>query len=333
MAIDPKPWMVGGGASHSVEVARLLPYATSSGAEGIVEPISLQVQAMQTPGKNVRVAPGAAFIRNRYKGALQQSYVFRNASQTEVTITATGSAGARTDLLVARVLDPQFEGPEPEDPDAFDYSRFEVIEGVPTNTKSAKDLNLSYPAIALARITIPKSTATITNSMVTDLREVALPRRDDVWRPRALVTEDMEVLTGTGPVGEWFPNSGGVQEIYIPEWATRAQIRCQWLSVRYGAGNAYGQMWVEFGPYKGPSERERSTQRYQFDTPAADNVMRANWNVVDDVYIPAALRGTTQHFVPKAAWLGGVRNSVSLDGVSGMSMEVRFLEVADPSTT
>ena len=168
--------------------------------------------------------------------------------------------------------------------------------------------------------------------MITDLREVALPRSLDVWRPRALATPDTETLTAVTN-GEYFPNNGGPQTISIPKWATRALIRCEWLSVRYGPNNAYGQAWVEYGPYAGTSERERSTQKFQFDTPAAGNTSRANWIVVDDVYIPAAYRGTDQMFVPKAQRLGGASNTVQLDGVSGMNMQVRFLEAADPSTS
>lgn len=334
MAIDATPWFVGGGAQHSPEVARLLAYASTSGAEGIVEPASLAVKAQSTPNGTVAVRPGAALILNRYAGGGQQTYVLRNASSTTVTIPATGSGGGRTDAIVARILDPQYEGAAPSDPIAFQYARLDRIASVPSSLKSISQLNLSYPAVLLAKITIPASTGTITNGMITDLREVALPRSLDVWRPRALATPDTETLTAapTG-VGEYFPNNGGPQSIDIPKWATRALIRCEWIGVRYGAGNAYGQAWVEFGPYSAPSERERATQKFQFDTPAANNVSRGNWIVAADVYIPSAYRGTEQLFVPKAQRLGGVERSISLDGMSGMNFQVRFLEAADPSTT
>lgn len=333
MALDLTPWMIGGGAVHSVEVARLLAYASTSGAEGVVEPASLAVKAQSTPNGTVSVRPGAALILNRYAGGTQQTYVLRNPSSTSVTIPATGSTGGRTDAIIARVLDPQYEGAAPADPVTFNYARLERIGSVPGNLTNISQLGLTYPAILLAKITIPASTGTITNAMITDLREVAIPRREDVWRPRALATPDTETLTATGLAGEYFPNNGGPQTIAIPSWATRAQIRCEWLSVRYGAGNAFGEMWVEYGPYKAASERERSTQRYQFDTPAANNVSRDQWTVVDDVYIPAAYRGTEQLFVPKARRLGGVSNSVQMDAKTGMSLQVRFLETADPSTT
>ena len=332
MALDSTPWMVGGGAQHSVEVARLLAYASTSGAEGVVEPKSLAVKAQSTPNDTVAVRPGAALILNRYSGGGQQTYVLRNASSTSVTIPATGSGGGRTDAIIARVLDPQYEGAAPSDPVTFQYAKLTRIASVSASLNSIDQLNLSYPAVLLAKVTIPASTVTITNGMITDLREVALPRSLDVWRPRALASPDTETLVSSAD-GEYFPNNGGPQSISIPKWATRALIRCEWLSVRYGPKNAYGKYWVEYGPYAGTSLRERSTQKFQFDTPEADNSSRANWIAVDDVYIPADYRGTDQMFVPKAQRVGGVSKTIQLDGVSGMNMQIRFLEAADPSTT
>lgn len=322
MALENAPWAVDG-AKHSAAVARTLAYASTSGAEGIVEPADLSVRATQTPSGAVRVAPGGIAILNRAPNGGQQAYTARNVSETLVEVQPTGSGGGRTDYVWAHIIDPEYGGQFPENPQTAQYFFL-------TASASQPEGNGWY---RLARIDIPASTATITQSMITDLREVANPRVHDVWRPRALVTADTETLTVTTEVGEYFPNSGGPQSIYIPEWATRALIRVEWMDVRYGAGNAWGQKWLEFGPYDGPSQRERSTQKYQFDTPAADNVSRANWIVVDDVAIPAAYRGTTQLFVPKARRIGGVTNSIQVDGLSGMNLQVRFLEVADPSTT
>lgn len=333
MAVDPTPWLVGGGAEHSPEVVRQSLYDSTGGAEGVSSVGGLKVLANTTPNGTVRVLPGGGILNNRYAGGAGQSYAVRNASQTSVPIKATGSGSGRVDMVVIRVLDPQYEGSAPPDPNDFQYTRLEVIEGVPAGTKTFRELNRNYPAVELAKVTLPKSTATVTAGMITDLREVAQPKVLDVWRPRPLAVPDVETLKATGEVGEYFPNAGGTQSIDIPEWATRMQVRAEWLQVRYAAGNAYGQCWLEWGPYKAPSERERKSQTFQWDTPAANNVSRANWITVDDLYIPVAFRGTTQLFVQKARRIGGVANSVSLDAVSGVSLQVRFLQVADPSTS
>lgn len=334
MATDPTPWFVGGGAEHSPEVARLLAYAATSGAEGIVEPSSLRVSAQSVPNGTVRALPGAALIRNRYAGGTQQTYALRNATSTDVAIPATGSSGGRTDLIVARVLDPQYEGQAPANPLTFQYARIERINGVPGGTKTAQELSLGYPAVALARVHLPPSTGTVTAGMITDLREVALPRFMDVRRPRPSVAASTELLIAAGVDGEYFPNGGGEQWVDIPEWATRVQISATWMSIRYEAGANFGEMWAEFGPYKRPSTREYSTQRYFWDTNSTGGTYRSNWIVEDDLYIPAALRGTNQCFVMKARHaVAGGAHKTSIDAMSGVCLSLRFLEVADPSSS
>ena len=323
MAVDPVPYVVHG-AKHSADVFRQAYHDLSAGAEGVSLPQSLHVKQTGTPSNQVQVMPGGVVLPNTYSGGAGQSYTGRVASATLVDVPASDSTGAKSYYIIFRVQDPQFGGQAPADPLVGPYS---FLECVPTSA------NVEHPHYRLARVTVPANTATITNAMITDLRDVAMPRSLNVWRPRALVTEDTEGLDVSGEVGEWFPNSGGPQDVFIPAWATRVQIRCEWLAVRYSQGNAWGQMWVEFGPGSAPSERETKTQKFQFDTPAANNVSRANWVVVDDRAIPASYRGTTQKFVPKARRLGGPQGSVQVDGLSGMNLELRFLQVAEPSTT
>ena len=338
MALDKTPWLVGGGAEHSAEVARLLAHVATAGAEGIIGAGSLAVRAQATPGPSVRVAPGAAAILNRYAGGAQQTYVLRNASQTTVPISATGSSGGRTDLVVARILDPQYQGQAPSDPNAFDYSRLEVIEGVPAGTTSAAQLGLSYPAIALARVTLPASTATVTSSMIRDLRAVANPRTEDVWRVRPQVMADGgETLTATREGGEWFPNTGAEQQVFIPEWATRVQMEFTWAGIRYAIGNSWGEMWVEWGPgiggLNGTQDRQYKANPFPWDMVDNSSVYRTNWICLDDMPIPAALRGMTQTFVGKAKILGGTPGMVSVDFRSGVALKLRFLEAPDASSS
>lgn len=337
MATDPTPWFVGGGAEHSPEVARLLAYASTAGSEGIIDPSSLRVSAQAVPGPSVRVFPGAGLILNRYAGGGQQTYALRNPTSTTVAIPATGSSGGRTDVIVARILDPQYEGQPPADPLTFQYARLERINGVPANTKTAKQLNLGYPAIALARVTIPASTGTITAGMITDLRSVANPKVETVLRPRATITAGEESLVATRANGEWFPNAGGEQQIDIPEWATRAQISAEWIMIQEGVGNAFGDCWVEFGPGAGGTggtqDREFATQRYRWNSANTSDTKSNTWKCSDDVYIPAALRGTTQTFVMKArlSTTYPVATRPRITNMSGTELLVRFLQVADPS--
>lgn len=328
MALDPVPYMVGNGAEHSVEIMRSLAYASTSGAEGIVTLTDLRVQALATPGTSIRVSPGSALIRNRYSGGAGQSYALRNATETTVPVTATTSAGGRTDLVVARVLDPQYEGNAPADSNAFDYSRLQVIQGVPSNTKTARDLGLTYPAIALARITIPASTATITNAMITDLRQVAIPRVE-----RRLFAYNLTGATvhATSTTPNYWPEVPEViWNVDVPLWASTANIVATLGGVRVSRSAASGVWWVRLGRPAGYGEGNVNTQhqKWALDFSALPGEeMRESWVAGDDVSVPAALRGTNQPIRILAHQLttGG---PARLDNASSMMVDIEFRETA-----
>ncbi|WGH21366.1 minor tail protein [Arthrobacter phage Emotion] len=325
MALDSVPWFIGGGAEHSPSVARLLGYAATQGATGIIQPKDLIVRALSVPGTAVRIGPGAAVLYNRYPGATSQSYLVRNDSDTNVEIPATGSGSGATRYIIIRIKDPQYSGQAPADVRVGPY-----VEAVQVSSIS----NLAYPFVALAKIVQPASTGTITQAMITDLREVANPREKSFVRPEPIVTGDSGLaLSATGADGELFPNAGGSQTIDIPEWATRAQIRAEWLGVRLPTSAGWGEYWAEFGPYARPSTREYSTQRFNWDADETSAIYRTNWILHDDVYIPADLRGTSQVFYMKGRIVVDKVNKPTLDAKSGVVLSVRFLEVADPSTS
>lgn len=323
MPLRPVPWAIGNGAENSVELARADTFVGSSGATGIVDPTDFQVTELPTPGAAVRVKKGTGVIRSTYPGTFGQSYVVQEQSYTDVPVAATGSSGGATKYVYVLITDTQYGGQTPQSVANGPYNDYAVTTTLPA----------TQPYLLLKKIVQPKSTATITNAMLTDLREVANPKSSDVWRPRPNVASDKEYVTATGADGEWFPNNGGEQTIYIPDWATRVQISATWSGVRYDSGkNAYGEMWVEFGPYLRASTRQYSTQRFMYDTAASANTYRTNWIAEDDKYIPAALRGTDQIFVMKARKTGPDK-AASIDGMSGVSLKVRFLQLADPSTS
>jgi hypothetical protein len=297
-------------------MARRTQWVATQGATGITLPTDLRVVPRAPAGPGVRIMPGGCTMENHYPGAAGESYGVYNDAALDVPVAPTGSASGRTDFLGVRVDDPQFAGSSAN-------QRPVLVAALPS----------TYPFVPLAKITQPANNAVITAAMIQDLRQVANPRTLMATRPKAIVAAGTETLAATGADGEWFPNGGGEQEIFIPSWATRMQIRGEWLQVRYAAGNAFGRCWVEYGPYARPSTRQYSTQQFQWDSAAASNVSRANWFAVDDVAIPAALRGTTQVFVLKARVDASVAagSRPGVDAVSGCNLEVRFFEVADSS--
>lgn len=240
MSWDSVPWFIGGGAQHSPEIARLLAYAATSAAEGVVEPGDLKVSALSVPGASVNIAPGAALIRSRATGGAQQTYVARNPIQDSVSIAAT-SGSKRSDLIVAQIEDPFMAGEpwqDPADPTVGPYVFTRVIPNVPAGTKSLQGISAysGRSAIVLARVDVPASTAAITSAMITDLRSVAQPKnRQEAW-----------VAVGPAGYGNTFATADGVWKTLatvttsaqIPEWATRGLVR---LSVS-GLG-VYGGEW------------------------------------------------------------------------------------------
>ena len=329
MTFDPKPWFIGlEGVKHSAEVARMLAWSATNGASGIITPTDLRVRALNVPGGGVRIAPGGFVVESKYAGASQQSYMGRAPTETTIDIPATGSSGGATRYIVARINDPDYPGGGdiPADPNSATYALPVVVSS----------LSSSRTEIPLAKIKQPANTGTITQSMITDLREVANPRTLPVNRSRPLNLADVETLSRTDPTGERFPDSGGGQNIDIPTWATRAIIETRWLQVNEPSGNAYGAIWVEYGPLdSGGDYREYSTQRFLWNTGASNDSARNTWDVSDDVYIPKALRGTSQVFSMRGYLKEASSNAArpQMDQHSGIVFKVTFLEAADPSDT
>lgn len=249
MSWDSVPWFVGGGAQHSPEVARLLAYAATSGAEGIVTAGDLKVSPLAVPGASVRVAPGAGLIRNRATGGDSQTYVARNPVDDVVAIAATGSGAGRSDLIVAQIEDPFMAGEpwqDPADPTVGPYIFTRVIPNVPAGTTRVQDVPgfSGRSAITLARVDLPASTGTITAAMITDLRNLAMPRQ---WREMMpygnLAYEELPHVNGAW--GDW-PTALKPQ-VRVPEWATDVFMTVNLVGVqRIHNENADGQVRAIF---------------------------------------------------------------------------------------
>src|SRR5699024_4166434 len=291
MAMERVPYLVGGGFEHSAEVMRAMLAASTSGAEGIVNAGDFKVRPLAVPGTSVRVAPGNDLIRNSYGGGQAQTNACRAGSETAVPIEATGSAGSRTGLIVARIDDPTYQGGAC-DPLTFEAARFEVIKGVPASTKTVAGLGLTYPAIALARVKLPASTGTVTSAMITDLRSVALPRVQ-----RHLFTHNLSVeeTDGINPppgeeMGEAWPHV--FWSFPILDWAARVRVRAILGGVRVEerSPNNFGQLFVRFGTV----ENGFSTQYGRWDNSMAGGITRQTFMVADDRTVPTSFRGRSE---------------------------------------
>lgn len=350
MALDPKPWFTSTeGVEHSSEVARSLAFMAVGGKAGIANVGDLRVSAKSTPTGKVNVAPGVAAIISRYPGGSNQAYIARNISQTEVTIKPTSSTGARTDLVVLRIQDLAFEGSTSGNVNDYDFTRLEVIQGVSNSIWSADELNLPYPALALARIRIPASTSAITQAMITDLRKVANPREQSSVIYNAItanenVGNNLKLWSRTPyPRGEWFPNVGGpnnngIYEVDVPSWATQMEIRAEWLSVRMAPKAGWGGVWMSFGPDAGVTSTNPThyTQSVNWDAQEDGSVYRTNFILVDTKAVPYSFRGKPMKFVLRGNRIdpsgGNYPGEVGLDANSALAISFRFLERPDDTS-
>lgn len=246
---DLIPWAVGGGVEHPVELARLLVHIATGAAEGVAETGSLRVEPLPTPGGAVRVMPGAAVLKNRYPGGGEQSYAVRFGTAVDVQINPTTSAGGRTDMIAARIDDPQYSGTVPSVPQDHPHQRIEVIEGVTGSVTSAHQLGLPYPAIALALVTLPASTATVQAEHVTDLRRIAVPKQES-GQNLAFPT-DAETIP-TANYSHWPKNATPVD---IPEWATTALVTADLSGIlATGTGQTVAGIRTYVGPAMQPAD-------------------------------------------------------------------------------
>lgn len=228
MTFTSAPWAVNG-AQTTAALARLATYAFGGGRGGIVKPGDLKVSALGVPGNGLQIAAGGAIVLNRYQATPREAYTVSNPStHTVLAADMPPSTPALSYYLVCVVVgDPEFSQTghpfmpssiDPEDAPTYQYVR-PVIVPCNSDTVTFDQLGLNYPAYALARLAIPASTTTITNAMITDLRELSKARESRV------------VLAGTPTTGQQATSGGFVNtwnsykpSVAIPVWATRVTV-------------------------------------------------------------------------------------------------------------
>lgn len=321
MAMERVPYLVGGGFEHSAEIMRAALATATSGAEGIVRPGDFRVLPMPVPGGSVRIIPGNALLRNTYGGGGSQSYAVRAPEQTELPILATGSSGARSDLIVARVDDPTYAGGE-FDPETFEAAKFEVIRGVPSSTTTAKSLGLPYPAIELARVTLPASTGTVTAGMIKDLRSVALPRT-----LRRLYTIQPTSSVQLPPKARSWANFPRDRfSIAVPGWATHAVINAE-LGSMFINGTA-ANLAIVTGKIRfllGGQATEESWFTHRSNAQG----LRFGTSVADTIVIPANRRGQVALSAAQLISSSDSTASWYMDTYSFSTVDIEFQERAE----
>ncbi|WP_158751396.1 hypothetical protein [Streptomyces bicolor] len=273
MTLQP-PMMVRG-ADHSARAMRLMIRDLARGRQGVAGSEDLKVRPLETPGPGVRVGDGSALIHGArpWQGAYTQS----NIGDTVVEVPPTGPV-ARTDLLVLRIEDPEFEGDR--DPRREEIGYFHLIQGIGSqDTTALREMT----AIPLARITIPRNTATITAGMITDLRRLANPRTERTLRTvHPTTTEEVP-----GKHGQWaaWPKEAA-WDVDVPAWATTATVIVTLSGLRAGAGSVYAELRTRLG--------ERAAKPTVVDDDGT-TTRRSSVTLADTLAVPPTYRGTRQH--------------------------------------
>lgn len=325
MTFDNTAWAIDGATTRSA-LARTAEYAAMSGAAGIVQSGDLKVTQLGVPGNGLLISAGSAIILNGYQGSgTDQAYVASNpTSHTVASGDMPSVSGSTQSYILALVIgDPEFAQTGhpfmgPLDPPDGEEATFQYVRPVMVSC-GASDTTLgavTYPNLPLARITIPASTSTITNAMITDLRKLARPRRQ------------LEIGQGLGdgaahnlPNGSWqrVPNSECVT-VVVPTWATKAKIMGFVEGLRlHASGHGKLQVYIE--------SNNRSGEQTNVDENApgsTDDRRSYNVGAVLDV---SDLRGTTQKFsVRGQANSGGDVGFLKTDANTSAMLSVQFEE-------
>lgn len=319
MAVENIPWMIQGG-KHSAGAGRRVLFEAVGGAEGISSVGDMRVLQQAVATGSIKVTPGSAIMRNRYPGGAGEAYDGKVLTDTTVAIAANGSGSVRHDLVIARIDDWNVAGqqatPATLPTDTVAAFKLAVITGVASTVKKASELNLGYPAIALARIAIPAATSAITQAMIFDLREKAVPRRQRHLHTANLAPGDSDAADVNG---EYWPNVGSfVAE--VPEWATRAKVLVNWYGVKTTAASTRsGGLYARLGAGRADVVNGAQTTWSAAQTPPVIGL-------ADDLAIPSTMRGQSITIAPVVQLNAGSGGYLNADAYTSVVFDIEWLE-------
>lgn len=341
------PYVING-AAHSAALFRRQAQRPATDQVGVSRPGDLKVSQLSAAATGFRIAQGGLSLPSRFPGRGRESYGVENGDAViDVNDVAGTGSSARRDAIVVEILDPNYRPVTHEVAALTNYMEVHVVQGVGAGAKTIDDIATfnNRTAYVLAFINWPESTTAITNAMIQDARSLANPKRSEALyaRPRigADETSAQQFLTGKDSNGgEYFPGGAGSPNTFqvdVPEWATRMVIDASWMTVML-KGNPYGSHWIEFGdeykPHTWPNQRqyEFATQQFGFNAPDSTDIKSTNFLLMDEVPVPAKLRGKRVTFAFKASRRDETQinasNQVSMLWNSGLGCRITFAEAA-----
>jgi hypothetical protein len=302
------------GAEHSAQQFRMMIKDLARDNQGVTTGSDLKVTALATPGGAVQIGDGSAVIAGKVS-PVQGYYNAYNIGSDTVDIAATGST-SRSDMLVLRVEDPEYEGNR--DPAVDPIVFFEVIPNV---SSSATTVPAGYSAIPLARIDIPPSTATITNAMIKDLRQIANPRRERVLETY-YYSGSLTEISGTSSTWRTHPNVI-LANLSIPSWAATAKIVFSAINLRLAGGAVFGAFRFMLGGVE-------AAQEVWIDDNQGNVARRVYVEMAETISLTSpvgsTMRGTTQPVRARMRTDPLNDGTIGVDNRTTFKIDVEFLE-------
>lgn len=324
MTFNFAPWAIDG-ARTAAGLARLASYAGGGGRSGVIRPGDLKVTALAVPGQGLRISSGGAYVLNDYLTSPDESYVISNpASHTVLAASMPSSQPTTTRYLVCVVVgDPEFDQTghpfmpagdlDPIVALTYEYVRVVVLPCSSTDDHF-DDLNKNYPGIALARLEVPANTTTITNAMITDVRELARPRSEQTLLSGRPTSVQQPLNTTTSPGSAWYEWVDFRPSITIPKWATHIQILTHITGIG-NSGEAVAEARTVAGAAAGPVETidvDAAAGRHGIMTVFEQNI--------------SAIAGTTIQLKIQGRQLFDLPGYVFVDERTQVVFDVRFTE-------
>lgn len=325
MTFNFAPWAIDGARTSSA-LARLSSYASGGGRSGVIRPTDLRVTALAVPGQGLRISSGGATILNGYLSDPDEAYVVSNPAEHVVLAASMppSTPGTSYYLVCIVVGDPEFDQTghpfmpgtalDPVDALDFEYVRIVVLP-CGASDDSFEDLGVAYAGYALARLEVPGSTTTITNAMITDLRDLSKPRQyTELLTGRPSATEQ-RLDTTTSPGGAWYEWVDFRPYVDIPKWATRMRILTHMNSIGSMGENPLAEVRTVVEASAGPAQT--------FDVDGASSRSSLMTSFDQDV---ALIAGTTVELRIQGRQLFDQPGYAFVDERTQVTFDVRFDE-------
>jgi hypothetical protein len=303
-------------------------YAGNGGSEGLVERIDLKVSQLATPGQGLLISAGNAVVLNRYQSVINEAYIAANPDVHTVLASQmpTSQPSAKSYLVLVTIGDQEFsqvghpwmpaERLDPVDAVTYQYVRPFIVE-CPAGTTSFSQLNLNYPAYALARLDVPAGQTTITNAMITDLRKMARPRTEEAW----FVTNSSiaDGISTAEPFFEQWPNVA--YHVDIPRWASVAKMIVTYEGIVITPGAINGHAKIRLGAV---GDTPLTTINRTGPASGSD---RTGLTISGKVDIAPQYAGTGQDvYVMAGLTSSSYANRLATDAATSITVRVRFEE-------